>query len=39
MNISELHPKEVFSIFHEITQGPRPSKREARLLNGSRHLP
>ena len=32
MNISELHPKEVFSIFHEITQVPRPSKREGKII-------
>ena len=32
MNISELQPKEVFSIFHEITQVPRPSKREGKII-------
>ena len=33
MNINELHPQEVFSIFHEITQVPRPSKREGKIIN------
>ena len=32
MNIQELQPKEVFSIFHEITQVPRPSKREGKII-------
>ncbi|MBR5855409.1 MAG: aminoacyl-histidine dipeptidase [Paludibacteraceae bacterium] len=32
MNIHELQPKEVFSIFHEITQVPRPSKREGKII-------
>ena len=32
MNINELHPQEVFSIFHEITQVPRPSKREGKII-------
>ena len=32
MNINELQPKEVFSIFHEITQVPRPSKREGKII-------
>ena len=32
MKISELQPKEVFSIFHEITQVPRPSKREGKII-------
>ena len=30
--IQELQPKEVFSIFHEITQVPRPSKREGKII-------
>lgn len=30
--IRELHPQEVFSIFHEITQVPRPSKREGKII-------
>ena len=30
--IRELQPKEVFSIFHEITQVPRPSKREGKII-------
>ena len=30
--IKELQPKEVFSIFHEITQVPRPSKREGKII-------
>ena len=30
--INELQPKEVFSIFHEITQVPRPSKREGKII-------
>lgn len=30
--ICELHPQEVFSIFHEITQVPRPSKREGKII-------
>ena len=30
--INELHPQEVFSIFHEITQVPRPSKREGKII-------
>ena len=32
MTINELQPKEVFSIFHEITQVPRPSKREGKII-------
>ena len=32
MNINELQPQEVFSIFHEITQVPRPSKREGKII-------
>ena len=32
MNIQALQPKEVFSIFHEITQVPRPSKREGKII-------
>ena len=32
MNINELQPKEVFSLFHEITQVPRPSKREGKII-------
>ena len=32
MNIQGLQPKEVFSIFHEITQVPRPSKREGKII-------
>ena len=32
MNIQELQPKAVFSIFHEITQVPRPSKREGKII-------
>ena len=32
MSVSELQPKEVFSIFHEITQVPRPSKREGKII-------
>ncbi|MBO4986494.1 MAG: aminoacyl-histidine dipeptidase [Paludibacteraceae bacterium] len=32
MNIQELQPQEVFSIFHEITQVPRPSKREGKII-------
>jgi len=32
MSINELQPKEVFSIFHEITQVPRPSKREEKII-------
>ena len=31
MNTQELNPKEVFSIFHEITRVPRPSKHEERI--------
>ncbi len=31
MNINELEPKEVFSIFHEITRVPRPSKKEEKI--------
>lgn len=31
MNINELQPKEVFSLFHEINQVPRPSKHEERI--------
>lgn len=31
MTINELEPKEVFSIFHEITRVPRPSKREEKI--------
>lgn len=31
MKVSELEPKEVFSIFHEITQVPRPSKKEEKI--------
>ena len=30
--IRELHPQEVFSIFHDITQVPRPSKREGKII-------
>ena len=30
--IKELQPQEVFSIFHEITQVPRPSKREGKII-------
>ena len=32
MNIQDLQPQEVFSIFHEITQVPRPSKREGKSI-------
>ena len=32
MSIRELQPKEVFSLFHEITQVPRPSKREGKII-------
>jgi len=31
MNINELEPKEVFSVFHEITRVPRPSKHEEKI--------
>lgn len=31
MDITNLEPKEVFSIFHEITKVPRPSKHEQRI--------
>lgn len=31
MTINELEPKEVFSIFHEITRVPRPSKKEEKI--------
>ena len=31
--IKELQPQEVFSIFHEITQVPRPSKREGKIIH------
>ena len=30
--IKELQPQEVFSLFHEITQVPRPSKREGKII-------
>ena len=32
MSVHELQPQEVFSIFHEITQVPRPSKREGKII-------
>ena len=32
MSIKNLQPQEVFSIFHEITQVPRPSKREGKII-------
>jgi dipeptidase D len=31
MTIKDLNPKEVFGIFHEITQVPRPSKKEEKI--------
>ncbi len=31
MKVSELQPQEVFSIFHEITRVPRPSKKEEKM--------
>lgn len=33
MEIRELEPKVVWKIFHEITQIPRPSKKEEKILN------
>ena len=31
MTIHDLKPAEVFGIFHEITQVPRPSKKEGKI--------
>ena len=31
MTIKDLQPAEVFGIFHEITQVPRPSKKEGKI--------
>ena len=32
MNITDLKPTKVWKFFHEITQVPRPSKKEEKIL-------
>jgi len=32
MNITDLNPKEVWKFFHQVTQVPRPSKREEKIV-------
>lgn len=38
MKITDLKPEAIFRFFHEITQVPRPSKKEEKILEYLRHF-